>query len=230
MTQKDRDDIVGIKGIREGLLLTLNPDGGTWDAMTTRLMARIDEKPAFFKGARAALDVADRPVLPHELESVRLALIRRNITLWAVISASPITQQTARQMKLETSLVAQDEQLETPEVSSEVQGEASIMITQTLRSGRTVRYAGHVIIYGDVNPGAQIIAGGNVIVWGRLKGLVHAGANGDENALVCALDLAPTQLRIAHHITVSPEDKRRKVRPEIATVRNGRIVAEAWNG
>jgi septum site-determining protein MinC len=85
-------------------------------------------------------------------------------------------------------------------------------------------------VYGDVNAGAEIIAGGNVVVWGKLRGIVHAGANGDESAVVCALDLAPTQLRIATYITVSPEDKRRKPRPEIAFVRQGRIVAEAWNG
>ena len=84
-------------------------------------------------------------------------------------------------------------------------------------------------LYGDVNPGAEIIAGGSVIVWGRLRGMVHAGAGGDEKAIVCALDLAPTQLRIAGYISVSPQDKRRKPLPEIASVRQGRIVAEAWS-
>jgi septum site-determining protein MinC len=67
-----------------------------------------------------------------------------------------------------------------------------------------------------------------VIIWGRLRGTVHAGYGGDESAVVCALDLAPTQLRIAGYITISPEDRRRKPRPEKALVRNGRIEAEAW--
>jgi septum site-determining protein MinC len=67
-------------------------------------------------------------------------------------------------------------------------------------------------------------------VWGKLRGTVHAGARGDESAVVCALYLAPTQLRIAGYITISPEDKRRKPRPEKAMVRNGRIEAVGWEG
>ena len=87
-------------------------------------------------------------------------------------------------------------------------------------------YRGKVV--GDVNAGAVIVAGGDVIVWGRLRGIVHAGAGGDESAVVCALHLAPTQLRIAGYITISPDDKQRKPRPEKALVRNGRIEAVAW--
>jgi septum site-determining protein MinC len=74
----------------------------------------------------------------------------------------------------------------------------------------------------------MIIAGGDVVVWGKLRGTVHAGAHGDEEAVVCALYLAPTQLRIAGHITISPEDRRRKPQPEKAMVRHGRIEAVAW--
>ncbi len=83
--------------------------------------------------------------------------------------------------------------------------------------------------YPMIPPCEPIIAGGSVIVWGRLRGLVHAGAGGDETAIVCALDLAPTQLRIAGYISVSPPDKRRKPLPEMASIRQGRIVAEAWS-
>ena len=81
---------------------------------------------------------------------------------------------------------------------------------------------------GDVNAGAVITAGGDVVVWGKLRGTVHAGVYGDEAAVVCALDLAPTQLRIAGYITISPEERRRKPKPEKALVRNNRIEAEAW--
>lgn len=223
-----RDDSFAIKGIREGLLVTLSAEG-EWEALTARVLARIDEKQAFFKGARVALDVGERPVLPHEMDSFRLLLNKREITLWAVISSSHTSQTSARHAGLETALVTSQGGLESPEVSSEMQGAPGLFVNQTMRNGRTVRYEGHVTVFGDVNAGAQIIAGGSVIVWGKLRGIVHAGALGDETAFVCALDLAPTQLRIAGYITVSPEDKRRKPRPEIALVRNGRIIAESWN-
>ena len=102
------------------------------------------------------------------------------------------------------------------------------MIRRTLRSGRTVRSQGHVVVFGDVNPGAEIIADGDVIIWGRLRGNVHAGASGDESAFVCALDMIPTQLRIAGYISISPSDKRHKPKPEMALIRDSRIIVEAW--
>ncbi len=80
---------------------------------------------------------------------------------------------------------------------------------------------------GDVNPGAEIVAAGSVVIWGRLRGVVHAGAGGDEQAIVCALELSPTQLRIAGDIAISPI-KPGKKQPEVARIENGLIIAEPW--
>jgi septum site-determining protein MinC len=224
------DDPIAIKGIREGLLLTIRPDGGEWMELTSLLTARLDQQLSFFRGARVALDVGSRPVRPHEMDSLKIQLDRRDMTLWAVISDSATTHATAANLSLETSLVPQQEQMETREVDSEEQGRPGVLIDRTLRNGRTVRTDASVIVVGDVNPGAEIISGGDVIVWGKLRGRVHAGANGDDKAIICALDLAPTQLRIANLISMAIEDKRRKPRPEVASIRQGRIIAEPWNG
>jgi septum site-determining protein MinC len=105
----------------------------------------------------------------------------------------------------------------------------AVFLQRTLRSGQSVRHPGHVVVLGDVNPGAEIVAGGHVLVWGRLRGVVHAGAAGDASATVAALDLAPTQLRIAGQIAVSPQ-RRGAVRPEVALIRDGQLVAEPWEG
>jgi len=105
----------------------------------------------------------------------------------------------------------------------------SLLLRETLRSGRAIRYKGHVVIIGDVNPGAEIIAGGNVIVWGKLRGLVHAGAGGDAGAVICAMELSPTQLRIANQIAISPPDRQRKSTPEMVAIRDGQIIAEPWH-
>jgi len=72
------------------------------------------------------------------------------------------------------------------------------------------------------------VSGGDVMVWGRLRGVVHAGAYGDETCVVCALDLQPTQLRIASLISVSPPAKKRRKHPERAYVEDGVIKAEPW--
>jgi septum site-determining protein MinC len=100
-------------------------------------------------------------------------------------------------------------------------------IQRTVRSGTRIEYAGNVVVLGDVNPGAEIIAGGSVVVWGRLRGVVHAGAEGDRNALVCALDLSPTQLRIANEVATTP-GRESKAYPEQVLLKDGRLVAEPW--
>ena len=103
------------------------------------------------------------------------------------------------------------------------------LVRRTLRSGQVVQHPGHVVVIGDVNPGAEIIAGGDVVVWGKLRGIVHAGAIGDDGAVVCALSLAPLQLRIGSHIARAPEGREDlPERPEIASVQDGEIVAEPW--
>jgi len=83
---------------------------------------------------------------------------------------------------------------------------------------------------GDVNAGAEIVAAGDVLVWGRLRGVVHAGASGNDNAMVSALMLAPMQLRIGKYIARSPDELNHPQRgPEFARVREGRILIEGWN-
>jgi septum site-determining protein MinC len=85
-----------------------------------------------------------------------------------------------------------------------------------------------VVVLGDVNPGAEIIAGGSIIVWGHLRGTVHAGAMGEQTSVVCAMDLSPMQLRIAGFAATSPS-RRGKTQPETAFLREGQMVAEPWN-
>ena len=66
-----------------------------------------------------------------------------------------------------------------------------------LRSGHRLQRNESILVIGDVNPGAEVISDGDVLVWGRLRGVVHAGVQGNQRAIVAALDLEPTQLRIA---------------------------------
>jgi len=93
-----------------------------------------------------------------------------------------------------------------------------------LRSGQTIKYDGCVVILGDANPGSEIIASNSVIVLGALKGMAHAGYLGDTTCFVSALQLLPTQLRIANLITYVPAPKNRKdTQPSIAYVVDGKV-------
>jgi septum site-determining protein MinC len=96
----------------------------------------------------------------------------------------------------------------------------------TLRGGQTLQQLGTIVVVGDVNPGAEIVATGDILVFGSLRGTAHAGAQGDESARVYALELAPTQLRIAAFIAVD-DGVRRAREPEVAFIRSGRITIAA---
>jgi len=107
--------------------------------------------------------------------------------------------------------------------------ERTLLVQRTLRSGQVITYPGHVVIMGDVNPGAEVRAGGSIVVLGSLRGTVHAGAWGDEKAVVIAFRLKPTQLRIAHLISRSPDGGGEEPQePEIARIQEGLVVIEPY--
>jgi septum site-determining protein MinC len=221
-------EVISIKGIREGLLVTLS-DNEAWSDTARALLARIEQSVDFFKGARLALALGARPLSVTELSALRSVLSEQNVGLWAVLSDSPTTMNAAQALGLNIALPSTLPQAQ-PDVETdpEEDRESAVLARLTLRSGRSVRHAGHVVILGDVNPGAELVAGGNIVVWGRLRGVAHAGADGDETAIVCALDLSPTQLRIAGHIATSPSRKG-EAGPEMARLKNGHIIAERWS-
>nr|WP_242848758.1 septum site-determining protein MinC [Syntrophomonas palmitatica] len=101
------------------------------------------------------------------------------------------------------------------------------LVCRHLRSGQKIFTEGNLVILGDVNPGAEVVAGGNILVMGSLRGMVHAGAFGDEKALISAYRFNPTQVRIANHITRPPDGMFVEVDcPELARIRAGKVVIE----
>lgn len=110
----------------------------------------------------------------------------------------------------------------------------TVVITNNVRAGFRGEYGGSVVVLGDVNPGAELIAGGDVIVLGALRGVVHAGADGRESAIVWARPIASAQIRIAGAVARAPEGsslssmKRigSRVESEIARLQQGQIVIE----
>ncbi len=95
----------------------------------------------------------------------------------------------------------------------------------TLRGGQALAHVGNIVVIGDVNPGAELVAGGDIVVFGALRGVAHAGAQGDASARVHAIELAPTQLRIAALIAADAGDRgETPIHAETACVQNDRIV------
>ncbi|NMB43721.1 MAG: septum site-determining protein MinC [Clostridiales bacterium] len=97
-----------------------------------------------------------------------------------------------------------------------------------LRSGQVLESESSIIVIGDVNPGASIVSKGNIIVLGTLRGTVFAGASGNQNSFVVALDMQPGQIRIAESIARSPDNpvvEEKKV-AKIAFLEEGNIYIE----
>jgi septum site-determining protein MinC len=194
---------ITIKGTSSGLVVTIG--AGVWQGLVDELDSRLGEKASFFKGGRVALHVGPRQLTRGQLESVGQVLARHGVTLWAVESDSPGTRDAAVQLGLEVGIP------DRPSISEEElpasQGDA-IVVRRTLRSGQVIFHPGHVVVIGDVNPGAEIRA---------------------DNAVVCALQLSPTQLRIGNFIARAPaEEGGQEIIPEMASVQNDQIVAEPW--
>ena len=97
----------------------------------------------------------------------------------------------------------------------------------TVRGGQSLHHVGNLIVVGDVNPGSELVASGDILVFGSLRGVAHAGAQGDENARVYALELAATQLRIATFIAADDTKAKGAMQPEVACVIDGRITIVA---
>lgn len=218
------DDQITIKGTRDGVALTVGE--GDWPQLMANLRDRLRATSRFFQGARVLMDVGVRNVQSEGIVEAAEILKQHEMTLVSVISTNAETQSVARQMGLgfisPQAKPSENESVVLPSVDG-------ILLRRTLRSGQVARHTGHVAVIGDVNAGAEIIAGGDVIVWGKVRGIVHAGAMGDDTAVVCALYLAPVQLRIGTHIARAPEGRGMKPRaPEKAFVRDGAIVVEPW--
>jgi septum site-determining protein MinC len=197
---------VEIKGLTvPALLIKLDP--------SKSLQENIDElkqklSSAFFKGSYAVVDYNGLE-LNEELKTKIEKLLKD-------FNASVLGFQNTKNNKESLKGVAQKKSLK--------------IINKTLRSGQKVEYDGDVLILGDVNPDAYVVSSGNVIVMGNLRGVVHAGANGDETAVVMALKLRPQQIRISNYIARSPDEPDVKAKesnsPEIAYIENNAIVID----
>ena len=93
-----------------------------------------------------------------------------------------------------------------------------LYLQMTLRSGTEIRHDGSVIVMGDMNPGSNVIADGDILVWGKLRGTVHAGANGNAGAIVMATQMQPSQIRIADFVARGPSGVPTQFFPEVAYV------------
>jgi septum site-determining protein MinC len=130
--------------------------------------------------------------------------------------------------QLELALRALEPEIELIEAEEEREPETRVVVGP-VRSGVILEHRGHLIVFGDVNPGAEVRAEGNIVVLGRLRGTAHAGI-GSDAAFILALRLQPQQLRISRTVARASDTDRPGADPEIAHVVGGTIIVERYLG
>lgn len=164
----------------------------------------------------------DRVLTMPELRAIQDRLSGAGMALVRVEATTALGLVAAASLGLDTGLVPATAAAET------AQNEPTELTIHrgTLRSGDHLEVAGSLLVLGDVNPGARVSAGGDVRIWGRLRGIAHAGSGGNAEARIVALHLRPLQLRIAAAVARGPEDQPPPGFCEQAVLRGGAIAIE----
>lgn len=218
------ENTVIFKGTKNGITVVL--DGNTsYEEIKSSLAEKTKEARSFFKDAKTAITFKGMN-LSDEQENELLDVINKNteLTISFVInqnepsiSAPKFTKKTPEEEGKLDQLIS--EALTTAKKNLTTYHKGSV------RSGQSIRFPGSIVVWGDVNPGGELIAEGNIIVLGMLKGLAHAGCTGSHDCFVAALNMRPTQLRIAELIACFPQEELNTT-PQCAYIKDGQIYVE----
>lgn len=224
--------LVEFKGAADGIVLLIKPFQVFEDVLNC-IKEKLDKSSQFFTGATI---IGVEGFLGQEINRVRLYNMLVNDYKLNVRSldalmkmdsvksepAEPIIKEVIKEVIRE---VAVTETIDPKDIDYNEYD--TKIVRQTLRSGMGIKYDGNIVVIGDVNPGAELSAGGHVIVMGKLRGMVHAGKFGNKEAYVIASKLAPTQIRISNVIARAPEGESiDDLRPEIAHLKSGKMSIE----
>ena len=221
----DRNLQVRLKSDGERLLLLLPPEAEerdaagelTWTELSQQLQHRLNGGERFWQpNTTVHLIAVDRLLDQRQLQEIAETLSREQLQLDRV---STCRRQTAVAAATAGYSVEQQSRQESLHQVAQNQAQAlaePLYLQTTVRSGVEIRHPGTIVIVGDVNPGGSVIADGDILVWGRLRGLAHAGAAGNSGCMIMALQMEPTQLRIAEAVARAPANPPSQYYPEVA--------------
>lgn len=220
-------DGVTLKGTRHGLLVCVREDLD-FEFALTQIQEKLSDPFFAQEGQRVSLDLGWRELcsesftrMKDSLGSIELAgvlstslqtrTVAESFGIKAIIGRLGLAHHQGRRLRQE-----QKEQEEaakeappteeaqaptpSPSPSAEEEQEATLYIKRTLRSGQKAVYPGNIVVWGDLNPGSELEAEGDVLVLGTVRGRIHAGCNGNREAQIYCHSLHPTVLRIADEI------------------------------
>ncbi|MGF1537987.1 MAG: septum site-determining protein MinC [Elainellaceae cyanobacterium] len=210
---------------KDGRLLLLLPPAPEetalpdWNDVYQQLKQRLMAGDRFWEANTLVhLMAGDRLLDTRQLQSIADSLAETNLTLRRVYTSrrqTAVAAATAGYSVEQHEPVAHLSQGKKEQAASPVD---ALYVETTVRSGIEIRHSGSVIVMGDVNPGGAVVADGDVIIWGTLRGVAQAGAAGNDKCRVMALRMEPTQIRIASAVARSPETPPEEFHPEVAHV------------
>lgn len=212
-------EIVKFKGSRNGITLVFDKEVG-YDAIEKDIKSKLVSGAEFFRcGATVLIQPGE---LAEEEEKKLIKLFHQfGVIVHKVKPEEEKKEKLAKKNPPVFSVAPPSEGENVQKTSAEM-----TVIDYTVRGGQEITSLGSVLICGNVNPGAQIIAGGSIDIRGTCRGIVHAGAYGDATAFIIADHLMPVQIRIANYIAQAPDQIEKPVCAERASVKDGQIVIE----
>jgi septum site-determining protein MinC len=224
--------IVAIKGVDDKLEVYFN-EMASYPSLREDLIQKLQKNKNFFLNSNAKVVISGRNLSPAQRRE-----IKRIFSMDYGISNVYYADEIKKAAEPAVLYQAQETEEKNPPqatlgeielVSREYFDAKSIFISATVRSGQRIECEGDIVVLGDVNPGAEIIAGGSIAVFGTLRGLAHAGAGGREDVCIAALYMKPKQLRLSGRVLMPDENRKDAVVGEIAQLVEGRVVFRPIN-
>lgn len=199
-----------IKGVNNNLVFVFG--NGSYDEYLAILQAKVASNQQLFAGSPVLFQGEGLQELSHEdLASLQRFCLDYGMVLNNTSEPSPPRVEKKSPIKQEAA-----------------NGNSDLILYKTLRSGQKVHSDGSIFIWGDVHESAEITAGKDVVVLGKLEGLAHAGCFGDVSSTIFALQLSPRQIRIGDRFSRSSGDLVKNSYPEIAYVEADTICIKEY--
>ena len=177
---------VTIKGTKEGLVLHLD-DNCSYDELKRELDHKLSANSRIQDERHLTsvkVDLGNRYLSELQLEELKDLIRQKKNFVVDDIESNVITKDEAKELLADTEVMT---------------------VSRIIRSGQVLEVPGDLLLIGDVNPGGTVIAGGNIFIMGTLKGIAHAGCYGNDQAVIAASSMKPSQIRISDCLNRTPD-------------------------
>ena len=228
---------IAFQGTKSGLVIAID-ETLSFPNMIEALEKKLEDSGYFFVDAKVTLNLEGRETDQNELTRIQnLVQEKHGLEVIGIKSSTKGTLSAARSLGLEATVQNKKADFEsvpesrpdTPARQPKSQYLPTDLLRRTVRSGQIYESPGNLVILGDVNPGAEVVAAGDIVVFGALRGLAYAGAAGKKDVIIVSLKLCPTQLRIAGRVARANGEESASNGPEYAFIENDQIVIDKWS-